>query len=116
MSKFDSLVQSILEAVDTTHQVGGEHWGGLLKDATIKRKNIDWKENYGKKFKLVRTPQGKQTGKWTKGQISIVTPTNEKAWSEWPDVSKEDYLRFKNNWRNIQKSLSDDKYLQITEK
>ncbi len=32
MTKFDSLVQSILEAVDTTHQVGGEHWGEMKDD------------------------------------------------------------------------------------
>lgn len=87
----------------------------VFYNKVTERKYIDWNEYYDKKFKLVYTPKGKQTGKWEKGQISIVTPKNKRAWEEWPEVSREDYLRFKNNWRNIQKNLSDDKYLQITE-
>lgn len=76
------------------------------------RSNISWK-GYGNSFKLVYTPRGRQTGKWEKGQISIVTPENGDAWREWPEVSKEDLSKFKNKWNEIQKNLSDDKYNQI---
>lgn len=32
MSKFDALYNKLLEAVDTKHQVGGEHWGEMKDD------------------------------------------------------------------------------------
>jgi hypothetical protein len=30
--KFDKLIRSILENIDTEHQVGGEHWGEMKDD------------------------------------------------------------------------------------
>jgi len=79
------------------------------------RKYIDWDLNYGKSFKLVHTPEGKQSSetKWTPDLISIVTPENGDAWSEWIEVDADTLLKWKDKWNNIQKSLGDHKYNQI---
>jgi len=50
------------------------------------RKYIDWDENYGKTFKIVKTPEGRQSvGEWNPNLISIVTPENTDAWTDWEE-------------------------------
>ena len=52
------------------------------------RKYIDWDENYGKTFKIVKTPEGRQSvGEWNPDLISIVTPENTDAWTDWEEIS-----------------------------
>ncbi len=72
---------------------------------------IDWNENYGKTFKLVHTPEGRQSGEWSPNLVSVVTPENGDAWTDWIELENTD--SWKENWDNIQKSLGDHKYNQI---
>jgi hypothetical protein len=72
---------------------------------------IDWDENYGKTFKLVHTPEGRQSGEWSPNLVSIVTPENGDAWTDWVELENTD--SWKENWDNVQKSLGDHKYNQI---
>lgn len=75
---------------------------------------ISWDENYGKSFKLVKTPYGAQSGgKWKPNLVSIVTPENTNAWYEWEELSDEKLDMWKENWDNIQKTLGNHKYNQI---
>lgn len=75
---------------------------------------ISWDENYGKSFKLVKTPYGAQSGgKWEPNLVSIVTPENTNAWYEWEELSDEKLDMWKENWDNIQKTLGNHKYNQI---
>jgi len=75
---------------------------------------ISWDENYGKSFKLVKTPYGAQSGgKWKPNLVSIVTPENTNAWYEWEELSDEKLNMWKENWNNIQKTLGNHKYNQI---
>ena len=75
---------------------------------------IDWDENYGKTFKVVKTPEGRQSGgEWNSNLISVVTPENGDAWFEWEEVSEDILNNWKDNWNNIQKSLGVHKYNQI---
>ena len=75
---------------------------------------ISWDENYGKSFKLVKTPYGAQSGgKWEPNLVSIVTPENTNAWYEWEELSDEKLDMWKKNWDNIQKTLGNHKYNQI---
>lgn len=82
---------------------------------TESRNHIDWNQNYGKTFKLVHTPEGRQSegAKWTPDLISVVTPENGDAWKNWKEVNPEILLKWKANWDNIQKSLGQHKYDQI---
>jgi len=79
------------------------------------REVIDWEDNYGKSFKLVRTPEGKQSEgtPWSPDLVSVVTPENGEAWTNWPEVDKETLLNWQKNWPQIQKSLGQHKYDQI---
>jgi len=75
---------------------------------------ISWDENYGKSFKLVKTPYGAQSGgKWEPNLVSIVTPENTNAWYEWEELSDEKLNIWKENWNNIKKTLGNYKYNQI---
>ena len=75
---------------------------------------IDWDENYGITFKIVKTPEGRQSvGEWNPNLISVVTPENESAWTDWEEVSEDILNNWKDNWDNIQKSLGTHKYNQI---
>ncbi len=76
--------------------------------------DIDWDENYGITFKIVKTPEGRQSvGEWNTNLISVVTPENESAWTDWEEVSEDILNNWKDNWDNIQKSLGTHKYNQI---
>ena len=79
------------------------------------RQFINWDENYGKTFKLVHTPEGRQSegSKWTPDLISVVTPENGNAWNSWKEVPFEILSKWKINWNQIQKSLGQHKYDQI---
>jgi hypothetical protein len=79
------------------------------------RQFINWDENYGKTFKLVHTPEGRQSegSKWTPDLISVVTPENGDAWNSWKEVPFEILSKWKINWNQIQKSLGQHKYDQI---
>ena len=78
------------------------------------RKYIDWDENYGKTFKIVKTPEGRQSvGEWNPDLISIVTPENTDAWTDWEEISNKILRNWKQNWDDIQKSLGQHKYDQI---
>lgn len=84
---------------------------GLLNE---ERKYIYWDENYGKTFKIVKTPEGRQSvGEWNPNLISIVTPENTDAWTDWEEVSNKTLRNWKQNWDDIQKSLGQHKYDQI---
>jgi hypothetical protein len=72
---------------------------------------IDWDENYGRTFKLVYTPEGRQSGEWSPNLVSVVTPENGDAWTDWVELENVD--SWKENWDNVQKSLADHKYNQI---
>jgi hypothetical protein len=89
----------------------GKIWKDLKEDT---RNYINWNENYGKTFKIVSTPEGAQSGgEWNPNLVSIVTPENKNAWSNWKEVSQDVLNNFKKNWDEIQKSLGDHKYNQI---
>ena len=78
------------------------------------RQPIDWNSNYGKTFKIVHTPEGKQSsGEWTPDLVSVVTPENGDAWTDWKEVDKDILSNWKDNWNKIQQSLGDHKYEQI---
>jgi len=78
------------------------------------RSYIDWDKNYGKTFKLVHTPEGRQSsGNWSPDLVSVVTPENGDAWTEWQEVDRDTLSNWKDNWDQIQKSLGDHKYNQI---
>ena len=85
----------------------------ILND-TGEKYYISWDKNYGKSFKLVKTPYGAQSGgKWEPNLVSIVTPENTNAWYEWEELSDEKLDMWKENWDNIQKTLGNHKYNQI---
>ena len=78
-------------------------------------KYIDWDKNYGKTFKIVHTPKGAQSGgEWSPDLVSVVTPENSDAWTDWKEIAPESLKNWKKNWNNLQKSLGDHKYGQIT--
>ena len=75
---------------------------------------ISWDENYGKSFKLVHTPEGAQSGvEWNPDLISVVTPENGLAWTEWKELPKEKLHKWKKNWDDVQNNLPPYKYNQI---
>jgi len=82
---------------------------------TESRQPIDWDSNYGKTFKIVHTPEGRQStgATWSPDLVSVVTPENGEAWTSWKEVDKDILSNWKNNWNKIQKSLGDHKYEQI---
>lgn len=79
------------------------------------RQNIDWDSNYGKTFKIVQTPKGRQSEgtEWSPDLVSVVTPENGDAWTGWKSAKPEVINNWKNNWEKIQKSLGQHKYDQI---
>jgi len=78
------------------------------------RQYIDWNKNYGKTFKLVHTPEGRQSsGEWSPDLVSVVTPENGNAWTSWQEVDQNVLSNWKKNWNSIQQSLGDHKYEQI---
>ena len=79
------------------------------------RHHIDWQANYGKTFKVVNTPEGRQSEgtPWIPDLVSVVTPENGDAWTQWPEASEETLTNWQKNWDNIQKSLGQHKYDQI---
>jgi len=78
------------------------------------RQYIDWNKNYGKTFKIVRTPEGRQSsGEWSPDLVSVVTPENGNAWTAWQEVDQNVLSNWKKNWNSIQQSLGDHKYEQI---
>ena len=82
---------------------------------TESRQPIDWNSNYGKTFKIVHTPEGRQSAgtTWSSDLVSVVTPENGDAWTAWKEVSPQLLAQWKNNWNNIQQSLAQHKYDQI---
>jgi len=78
------------------------------------RQPIDWNSNYGKTFKIVHTPEGRQSsGEWNPDLVSVVTPENGDAWTDWKEVSSTLLAQWKAKWNQIQKSLGQHKYDQI---
>lgn len=90
-------------------------FGSLVDLILENREFIDWNKNYGKTFKLVHTPEGRQSegSEWTPDLISVVTPENGDAWNSWKEVPSEILSKWKLNWKQIQKSLGQHKYDQI---
>jgi len=82
---------------------------------TESRQPIDWDSNYGKTFKIVHTPKGRQStgATWTPDLVSVVTPENEDAWTSWKEVPSTLLTQWKSKWNQIQKSLGQHKYDQI---
>ena len=75
---------------------------------------ISWDENYGKSFKLVHTPEGSQSGaEWNPDLVSVVTPENGLAWTEWKELPKEKLHKWKKDWDDVQNYLGTYKYNQI---
>jgi hypothetical protein len=68
---------------------------------------IEWNYNYNNTFYLRIDP--------TTNNISIVTNSNGKCKEEWSCVSYEIVETFKCKWDEIQKSLYEYKYRQITQ-
>lgn len=88
----------------------------LIANLNISRKYINWDKNYGKTFKLVHTPEGQQSEEieWTPDLISVVTPQNGDAWTNWPEIKDETTLKYwKDNWFEIQQTLGYNKYDEI---
>jgi hypothetical protein len=78
------------------------------------KKHISWGHNYGKTFKIVKTPEGRQEGgEWSPDLVSVVTPENGDAWTDWEELDPVRLKSWKNNWNQIQKNLGDYKYNQI---
>jgi hypothetical protein len=71
-----------------------------------------WDTNYGKRFKFVHTPEGKQDSPQDHPTISLVTPANGDAWN-WPEVSQQHLAQLKANWSEIQKTIAPHKRIQI---
>lgn len=82
---------------------------------TESRQHIDWNSNYGNTFKIVYTPEGRQSAgaTWSPDLVSVVTPENGDAWTTWKEVSPQLLAQWKNNWNDIQQSLGQHKYDQI---
>ena len=82
---------------------------------TESRQHIDWNSNYGNTFKIVHTPEGRQSAgaTWSPVLVSVVTPENGDAWTTWKEVSPQLLAQWKNNWNVIQQSLGQHKYDQI---
>jgi hypothetical protein len=63
------------------------------------KQHIDWDEHYGKTFKLVKTPEGRQLGReWSPDLVSVVTPENNDAWTDWEELEHEKLQRLKAYW------------------
>lgn len=77
------------------------------------RLHIDWESNWDKTFKITVTPEGAADKKVPEGTVSIVTPLNGDAWTQWPEADHEIIENFRKNWSSIQKKLADYKYKQI---
>jgi hypothetical protein len=71
-----------------------------------------WDTNYGKRFKFVHTPEGKQSSPQGNQTISLVTPANGDAWN-WPEVSQGHLTNLKSNWEEIKKTIDPHKKIQI---
>jgi hypothetical protein len=83
------------------------------------RDHINWDQHYGKSFRVAVTPKGASVSTDGKnipdeaGRVSIVTPSNKDAWTDWDDAPGEVVEAFKSNWGSIQQGLADHKYSQI---
>jgi hypothetical protein len=82
---------------------------------TESRQYIDWNSNYGNTFKIVHTPEGRQSAgtTWSPDLVSVVTPENGDAWTSWKEVDRDTLSNWKSNWGKIQQSLGNHKYEQI---
>ena len=69
-------------------------------------------KDYGKAFKFTETPKY-AVDNWSEDMISIVTPENDEAWTDWKDLSGSKLEFWKNRWNKDQKTLPDYKYQQI---
>jgi hypothetical protein len=83
------------------------------------REHINWNQHYGKAFRVAVTPKGASVSMDGKnipdeeGRVSIVTPANGDAWTDWEEAPEHVVNSFKSNWGSIQKTLADHKYGQI---
>lgn len=74
--------------------------------------HINWDQHYGKAFRIAKTPSGAAYPLGAKegdkplpddpNRISIVTPENAEAWTDWPDASEEHVSMMRKNWDSIQ--------------
>jgi len=74
--------------------------------------HYDWEENYGKRFKFVKTPEGAQIPPTKEATISLVTPANGDAWG-WEEITGDHLEQLRRNWPEIQKTLAPHKRVQI---
>lgn len=83
----------------------------IVKEMTNETQiHLDFDTLYGKAFRLVHTPEG-ATDNWHEGLISVVTPENSNAWTDWIEVPKETINKFREN--NVLSNLADYKRQQI---
>lgn len=74
------------------------------------REHIDWNQNYGQSFKIVKRPSSIDG---IEDSTLIVTPKNKIEWETWNEVSLNSLCKLKKNWELIQKNLSEHKYYEI---
>ena len=78
----------------------------------------DWDTTYGKAFRLTQTPQGAASNEGKPmetqpGSISLVTPYNGDAFTNWPEASDEAKNNFKSNWNDIWNQTGGYKQRQV---
>jgi len=73
----------------------------------------DWGTNYNKTFRFAVTPKGAVEGGAKPGTVSLVTPHNTDAWTEWESIPEEQAKKFKKNWRNIWRTTGGYKQRQV---
>jgi predicted secreted Zn-dependent protease len=72
-----------------------------------------WESTYGKRFKVVVTPDSARVGGDGSPTVSIVTPANGDAWN-WPEADQKVLDAWKENWPSIWNGVSFHKRYQIS--
>ena len=90
-----------------------------LRKLADEHQPIDWDTHHGKAFRWAVTPEEARrdtSGNSIKSDgptYSLVTPENNKAWTDWEPAPDHVVANMKKNWPQISKQLADYKRDQI---
>jgi len=73
----------------------------------------DWDTHYGKAFRFAKTPKSAVEGGAKPGAVSLVTPHNAEAWTDWESIPEEQAAKFKENWHKMWRATVGYKQRQI---
>jgi len=73
----------------------------------------DWDTHYGKAFRFAVTPEGAVEGGAKPGTVSLVTPHNKDAWTDWEPIPEKHAAKFKKNWNKMWRSTGGYKQRQV---